>query len=190
MADRSDYKLREPCFTTSDTGFPVRCGLYELVNTIGKGNFAAVKLAKHSITHSKVKQSSSLNHISTLSHKSLIFICLQSKPNHFIILITSITLSLLLNSLLVALQNFLLHFHFYINIPPFSNPVCACLISKDKKWRKKIPKRFFFERKIENIKWIFLSLSLNLPLSLTLLPFLFYFAENQYSTRSHHFDRH
>lgn len=33
----------------------VRVGYYELEKTIGKGNFAVVKLAKHVVTNSKVK---------------------------------------------------------------------------------------------------------------------------------------
>ncbi|XP_054168435.1 serine/threonine-protein kinase SIK3 homolog [Oppia nitens] len=37
-----------------ETSIPVRVGHYELVRTIGKGNFAVVKLAKHAITGSKV----------------------------------------------------------------------------------------------------------------------------------------
>jgi len=32
----------------------VRVGYYELEKTIGKGNFAVVKLAKHVVTNSKV----------------------------------------------------------------------------------------------------------------------------------------
>lgn len=38
-----------------DPGIPVRIGYYDLVKTIGKGNFAVVKLARHSITRSKVR---------------------------------------------------------------------------------------------------------------------------------------
>lgn len=37
-----------------ETGIPIRCGYYSIVNTIGKGNFAVVKLAKHAVTNSKV----------------------------------------------------------------------------------------------------------------------------------------
>lgn len=33
----------------------VRVGYYELEKTIGKGNFAVVKLAKHVVTNSKVR---------------------------------------------------------------------------------------------------------------------------------------
>ncbi|XP_074598214.1 uncharacterized protein LOC141852941 isoform X2 [Brevipalpus obovatus] len=40
--------------STQETGIPIRCGYYSIVNTIGKGNFAVVKLAKHAITNSKV----------------------------------------------------------------------------------------------------------------------------------------
>lgn len=35
----------------------VRVGYYELEKTIGKGNFAVVKLAKHVVTNSKVSYS-------------------------------------------------------------------------------------------------------------------------------------
>ncbi|CAG2181375.1 unnamed protein product, partial [Oppiella nova] len=37
-----------------ESAIPVRVGHYELVRTIGKGNFAVVKLARHQITNAKV----------------------------------------------------------------------------------------------------------------------------------------
>lgn len=40
--------------TTGEMGIPVRIGYYDLIKTIGKGNFAVVKLARHSITNTKV----------------------------------------------------------------------------------------------------------------------------------------
>lgn len=45
MADRNqeDYKKQ-----------PVRVGFYDIEETIGKGNFAVVKLARHRITKSRV----------------------------------------------------------------------------------------------------------------------------------------
>lgn len=46
------------CFVSaaasSDLSVPVRVGYYDLGKTIGKGNFAVVKVARHTITHSKV----------------------------------------------------------------------------------------------------------------------------------------
>lgn len=38
-----------------DEEVPIRIGHYELSRTIGKGNFAVVKLAQHNLTHSKVR---------------------------------------------------------------------------------------------------------------------------------------
>ena len=38
----------------SSGGGPVRVGYYEMERTIGKGNFAVVKLATHIITKTKV----------------------------------------------------------------------------------------------------------------------------------------
>jgi len=41
--------------TTSETGVvPIRVGCYQMERTIGKGNFAVVKLAAHIVTKSKV----------------------------------------------------------------------------------------------------------------------------------------
>ena len=37
-----------------DLGVPVRVGYYDLGRTIGKGNFAVVKVARNSVTNSKV----------------------------------------------------------------------------------------------------------------------------------------
>ena len=52
---------RSPGQTTSVAGStraktPVRVGYYEIERTIGKGNFAVVKLATHVITKTKVKK--------------------------------------------------------------------------------------------------------------------------------------
>ena len=35
---------------------PIRVGFYEIERTIGKGNFAVVKLARHRITKSEVRE--------------------------------------------------------------------------------------------------------------------------------------
>ena len=44
-----------------DTGVgPVRVGYYQMERTIGKGNFAVVKLATHIVTKSKVRDSNCL----------------------------------------------------------------------------------------------------------------------------------
>ena len=40
---------------------PVRVGYYQMERTIGKGNFAVVKLATHIVTRSKVRDSSFLS---------------------------------------------------------------------------------------------------------------------------------
>ncbi|KAI1306050.1 Serine/threonine-protein kinase SIK3 [Halotydeus destructor] len=40
--------------SSSDCGIPVRIGYYDVIKTIGKGNFAVVKLAKNTITNTKV----------------------------------------------------------------------------------------------------------------------------------------
>jgi len=46
--------------TKKDTGIgPVRVGYYQMERTIGKGNFAVVKLATHIVTKSKVRSQSS-----------------------------------------------------------------------------------------------------------------------------------
>lgn len=50
-------KIMATSTTSSETGIPMRCGYYSIVNTIGKGNFAVVKLAKHAVTNCKVSSS-------------------------------------------------------------------------------------------------------------------------------------
>lgn len=37
-------------------GRPLQVGFYEIIRTLGKGNFAVVKLAKHKVTKTQVKQ--------------------------------------------------------------------------------------------------------------------------------------
>jgi hypothetical protein len=41
--------------TTSATATPLRVGFYEIERTIGRGNFAVVKLARHRITKTEVR---------------------------------------------------------------------------------------------------------------------------------------
>lgn len=39
---------------SSDPTVPVRIGHYDLIKTIGKGNFAVVKVAQHTVLNAKV----------------------------------------------------------------------------------------------------------------------------------------
>lgn len=41
---------------------PVRVGFYDIERTLGKGNFAVVKLARHRITKSEVSNTHTLTH--------------------------------------------------------------------------------------------------------------------------------
>nr|XP_046910015.1 serine/threonine-protein kinase SIK1-like isoform X1 [Dermatophagoides farinae] len=50
--------------TTDENGIPIRFGCYEMLKTIGKGNFAVVKLARHTIINLQVA-------IKVISRKSL-----------------------------------------------------------------------------------------------------------------------
>lgn len=43
-------------------GQPIRVGFYDIERTIGKGNFAVVKLARHRITKTEVRMSSLFSH--------------------------------------------------------------------------------------------------------------------------------
>ena len=58
MAEGGGQSFGSRCFVSasasSDLTVPVRVGYYDLGKTIGKGNFAVVKVARHTITHSKV----------------------------------------------------------------------------------------------------------------------------------------
>lgn len=38
-------------------GRPLQVGFYEIIRTLGKGNFAVVKLAKHKVTKTQVSSS-------------------------------------------------------------------------------------------------------------------------------------
>lgn len=37
---------------------PLQVGFYEIIRTLGKGNFAVVKLARHKVTKTQVKKQS------------------------------------------------------------------------------------------------------------------------------------
>jgi hypothetical protein len=47
--------------SSSSTAKPIQIGNYEIERTIGKGNFAVVKLARHVVTKSKVRSCSSVS---------------------------------------------------------------------------------------------------------------------------------
>lgn len=54
--------LTNPGHTSATRPPPARVGHYEIERTIGKGNFAVVKLATHIITKAKVREAMSLRH--------------------------------------------------------------------------------------------------------------------------------
>ena len=54
MADQFAVSHSPP----SDLTVPVRIGHYDLIKTIGKGNFAVVKVAQHSVLNAKVSERS------------------------------------------------------------------------------------------------------------------------------------
>lgn len=54
--------LANPGHTSAARPPPARVGHYEIERTIGKGNFAVVKLATHIITKAKVRGATSLRH--------------------------------------------------------------------------------------------------------------------------------
>lgn len=57
---------------------PIRVGFYDIERTIGKGNFAVVKLARHRITKTEVREKSFLTATAIyLSDKILIRIRLE-----------------------------------------------------------------------------------------------------------------
>lgn len=50
---------------------PVRVGFYDIERTLGKGNFAVVKLARHRITKSEVSaQTQALKQLKRLQHSN------------------------------------------------------------------------------------------------------------------------
>lgn len=51
MASDEPYVLPS---ASTDLTVPVRIGHYDLIKTIGKGNFAEVKLARHTVLNTKV----------------------------------------------------------------------------------------------------------------------------------------
>ena len=56
VAERTDGS-EEAMVMAADTlkGTPIRVGFYDIERTIGKGNFAVVKLARHRITKTEVR---------------------------------------------------------------------------------------------------------------------------------------
>lgn len=54
------FSARSFAPSATDLSVPVRVGYYDLGRTIGKGNFAVVKVARNSVTSSKVSPSPSL----------------------------------------------------------------------------------------------------------------------------------
>lgn len=72
----SSSRLTASSSGSGDPGIPVRIGYYDLVKTIGKGNFAVVKLARHSITRSKVR----IIYRTSCSNSNLIILCTYRLP--------------------------------------------------------------------------------------------------------------
>jgi hypothetical protein len=56
-APAGHFSSRSFAPTAPDLSVPVRVGYYDLGRTIGKGNFAVVKVARNSVTNSKVSPS-------------------------------------------------------------------------------------------------------------------------------------
>lgn len=46
-------------------GRPLQVGFYEIIRTLGKGNFAVVKLAKHKVTKTQVSKCSAVANTDT-----------------------------------------------------------------------------------------------------------------------------
>lgn len=65
--------LTNPGHTSATRPPPARVGDYELDRTIGKGNFAVVKLATHIITKAKVRRPVSLRHRQTVTSCQYVF---------------------------------------------------------------------------------------------------------------------
>lgn len=53
-APAGQFSARSFAPSAADLSVPVRVGYYDLGRTIGKGNFAVVKVARNSVTNSKV----------------------------------------------------------------------------------------------------------------------------------------
>lgn len=53
-APAGHFSARSFAPSVTDLSVPVRVGYYDLGRTIGKGNFAVVKVARNSVTNSKV----------------------------------------------------------------------------------------------------------------------------------------
>jgi hypothetical protein len=52
--------------TSTKTKVPIRVGFYEIEKTIGKGNFAVVKLARHRVTKNEVSYTFSIKFLLTI----------------------------------------------------------------------------------------------------------------------------
>lgn len=50
-------------------GKPLQVGFYEIIRTLGKGNFAVVKLARHKVTKTQV------HYIILMNNNSLLLLC-------------------------------------------------------------------------------------------------------------------
>lgn len=56
-------------------GRPLQVGFYEIIRTLGKGNFAVVKLAKHKVTKTQVSSSARPNYVTFIYLKKKKHIC-------------------------------------------------------------------------------------------------------------------
>lgn len=75
-ASNSNVSLGNPT-TTSKSKVPIRVGFYEIEKTIGKGNFAVVKLARHRVTKNEVRDEITFKIFSNCSFKRFCFLFLN-----------------------------------------------------------------------------------------------------------------
>ena len=73
--------------STTKVKAPIRVGFYDISRTLGKGNYAVVKLAKHRITKTEVQKSSGQLYISL---RNLNFLSLPPPPPHATVLFKDI----------------------------------------------------------------------------------------------------
>lgn len=71
--------LTNPGHTSATRPPPARVGHYEIERTIGKGNFAVVKLATHIITKAKVRRLVSLQHGQTVTSCQRVFLIIMER---------------------------------------------------------------------------------------------------------------